>query len=204
MTEPFIVTKASTWIARGRSPERAEAIAQAWRDFPDLPTSAPADERMKRTRLRVAAMRPVNDAIAERAAREREASNFAFVAGKIDRGEHNACDLAIMRGRVNYGYTWLAAVSYSRGWYAGHVGWEYNPRESQIAAYDQGFADGGGNPDDIFDAARRSLLAADRDEPTCLLARSPRGLSRRALRCRRGPFLIPRVHTARAARHGGG
>jgi hypothetical protein len=31
------------------------------------------------------------------------------------------------------------------------------------AAYDQGFADGGGNPDDIFDPARRSFIAADPD-----------------------------------------
>ena len=36
----FIVTQAATWIARGRAPAEAEALAAAWRDFPDLPANA--------------------------------------------------------------------------------------------------------------------------------------------------------------------
>ena len=30
----------ATWLARGRAPEHAEAIAKAWRDFPDLDASS--------------------------------------------------------------------------------------------------------------------------------------------------------------------
>jgi hypothetical protein len=123
MDQPFIVTEASTWIARGPSPEHAETLAQAWRDFPDLPSCAPLADRMERTRQRVAAMRPVNDAIAAQTARQQEAANFAFIAARIERGEHGSCDLAIMRGRETYSFSWLAAVRYSAGWYAGQAGW---------------------------------------------------------------------------------
>lgn len=163
MTEPFIVTDASTWIARGRSPEHAEALAQAWRDFPDLHPSAPLAERMERTRQRVAAMRPVNDAIAEQSAREHEAANFAFTTRRIDSGEHDARDIAILHARDTYGYRWLASVRYSEGRHAAEAGWTRRKVFDEPGAYDQGFADGGGDDTDIFDAARRSFAAAERN-----------------------------------------
>ncbi|VWX51046.1 hypothetical protein [Novosphingobium sp. 9U] len=159
MSEPFIVTEASTWIARGRTPEHAEMLAQAWRDFPDLPASAPVEDRMARTRERVAAMRPVTEAIRAQTAREHEAKNFAFMTAKIASGDHRAADLAIIRGRDTYGYAWMAAVRYSEGWHAAQAGWTYRRVEDNLVAYEQGFADGGGNPADVFDAARRSLIA---------------------------------------------
>ena len=42
----------------------AATIARAWRDFPDLAPDAPLAERQARGRERIAAMRPINDAIA--------------------------------------------------------------------------------------------------------------------------------------------
>lgn len=39
----------ATWLARGRAPEHAEAIAKAWRDFPDLAPTASPEDRMART-----------------------------------------------------------------------------------------------------------------------------------------------------------
>ncbi|MBB4859163.1 hypothetical protein HNO88_002492 [Novosphingobium chloroacetimidivorans] len=160
MTEPFIVTEASTWIARGRTPEHAEALAQAWRDFPDLQPSAPLADRMERMRQRVAAMRPVNDAISEQTARDREAANFAFTTRRIDAGAHDARDIAILHARDTYGYRWLAAVRYSEGRLAAEAGWTRRNVLDEPEAYARGFADGGGDEADIFDAARRSFAAA--------------------------------------------
>lgn len=123
---------------------------------------------MARTRARVAAMRPVNDAIAAAAEAERQRTNFAHVDGKAVSGSITDRDRAILRGRADYGYDWDAAICYSEGWYAAHAGWPYDKPGSrrrllgQRAAYDRGFADGGGDPADLFDAARRSMIAADR------------------------------------------
>ena len=168
MDDRFDPSDAATWIARGRSPAHAEALAQAWRDFPDLPPTASLEDRMARTRARVVAMRPVNDAIQMASEAERQRRNFAHVDGKAATGSIDDSDLAILRGRDAYGYDWDTAVCYSRGWYGAHAGWTYGGPDiarrlpEHRAAYDRGFSDGGGDPADLFDAARRSNVAAER------------------------------------------
>lgn len=158
----------NTWLARGRTPEHAAAIAGAWRDFPDLPPDAPMSDRMARSRARVAVMRPVNDAISAHTEAQREATNFAFLEDQARHGKANDRDLAILRGRDAHGYGWDVANRYADGWYAAHVGWPHSypdgipsnaPRALRRAAYDQGFTEGGGDTTDLFDAARRSNLA---------------------------------------------
>jgi len=168
MHDRFDPSDAATWIARGRSPEHAEALAQAWRDFPDLPPTAALEDRMARTRARVIAMRPVNDAIQLASEAERQRRNFLHVEGKAASGSIGDSDLAILRGRDAYGYDWDTAVCYSRGWYAAHAGWNHGGPDissrlpAHRAAYDRGFTDGGGDTDDLFDAARRRNVAAER------------------------------------------
>ena len=161
----------ATWIARGRKPEHAAALAKAWRDFPDLPAAFPLEERMARTRERVVAMRPVHDAISAYGEAQRQAQNFAFMEAKARDGTISEGDLAILHGRDRRGYGWDDAVRYAGGWYAAYAGWPYNPRpnchtrhgqEVGRSAYDRGFADGGGDRDDLFDVARRQLLANTR------------------------------------------
>jgi len=61
--EPFDPADASCWLARGRTPAHAAAIASAWRDFPDLPPNAPAAERLARGRERIAALDEVASAL---------------------------------------------------------------------------------------------------------------------------------------------
>lgn len=170
-TTGFAPGDPATWIARGRKPEHAAALAKAWRDFPDLPPAFPLEERMARTRERVVAMRPVHDAISANGEAQRQAQNFAFMEAKARAGTISAGDLAILHGRDRHGYDWDDAVRYAGGWYAAHAGWPYNPRphchtrhgeEIGRAAYDQGFADGGGDRSDLFDVARRQLLASTR------------------------------------------
>lgn len=172
-TEPFDPASPACWITRGRSPEHAAAIAGAWRDFPDLPPDAPLDARMARGRDRIAAMRPVNDAIARAAAAEREATNFAFTDNQLRHGRGNDRDLAILRGRDDHGYGWDLANRYADGWYAAHVGWPHHypdgipsstPLAERHAAYDRGFTDGGGDRTDLFDAARRAFTADMRSD----------------------------------------
>ncbi|KHL24309.1 hypothetical protein PK98_14440 [Croceibacterium mercuriale] len=182
LAERFDPADAATWIARGRSPPHAEALAKAWRDFPDLAPTAPLEDRMARTRARVVAMRPVNDAIAAAAEGERQRTNFAHVEGKDVSGSITDSDRAILRGRADYGYDWETATCYSQGWYAAHAGWSYGKPgctrqlDAHRAAYDRGFADGGGDPADLFDAARRSMIAADRTgEQTKTGAAAPAG-----------------------------
>ena len=161
----------ATWIARGRKPEHAAALAQAWRDFPDLPAHCPLEDRMARTRERVVAMRPVHDAISADGEAQRQAQNFAFTEAKARDGTISEGDLAILHGRDRHGYGWDDAVRYAGGWYGAHAGWPYNPRphchtrhgeEIGRSAYDRGFADGGGDRDNVFDVARRQLLASTR------------------------------------------
>lgn len=158
----------STWLTRGRTPEHAAAIAAAWRDHPDLPPEAPLSERMARSRARVEAMRPVNDAIRAHTEAQRQATNFAFLEHQLRGGKANERDIAILRGRDEYHYDWDVANRYADGWYAAHVGWPHSypdgipstvPLAHRRAAYDQGFTDGGGDRTDLFDAARRSNLA---------------------------------------------
>ncbi|WP_030540240.1 hypothetical protein [Sphingobium sp. DC-2] len=154
------------WIARGRPIEQAETLAAIWQAWPDLPLGASLEARMGRLKARVTAMKPFNDAIAAENERERRARNFAFMDGKAARGEIADHDLAILKGRDRHGYDWNEAVSYAWGWYGAHSGSPYGPSldarrtPEQLAAYDRGFADGGGNREDLFDAARRSNLAA--------------------------------------------
>ena len=99
MDDRFDPSDAATWIARGRSPEHAEALAQAWRDFPDLPPTAALEDRIARTRARVVAMRPVNDAIQLASEAERQRRNFLHVESKAASGSIGDSDLAILRGR---------------------------------------------------------------------------------------------------------
>lgn len=166
--EPFDPADASCWLARGRTPAHATAIAGAWRDYPDLPPDAPAAERLARGRDRIAAMRPINDEIRVQVEAERQRANFAFTDDLLKRDKGTDRDVAILRGRDQYGYEWDVANRYADGWYAAHVGWPHSypdgipsqaPLASRRQAYDQGFTDGGGDRTDLFDAARRSNLA---------------------------------------------
>lgn len=161
---PFDPCSAATWLARGRAPDHAEALAKAWRDYPDLPPTSPAEDRMARTRARVEAMKPVNDAIAAQTEAERQARNFSFTEGRAIAGRGDERDAAILRGRDRYGYDWNQAIRYADGWYAAHAGWNHRApsKSAERPAYDRGFADGGGDVDDLFDAARRTNLAAER------------------------------------------
>lgn len=162
------VADPATWLARGRSPAEAVALAKAWCDFPDLPATAPAESRMARTRERTIAMRPIFEAMQERTEAERQANNFAFMQRKIERDEANEQDKAIVRGRDEHSYDWDCAVQYAQGWYAAVAGWEHRGSISTSseaatrlrAAYDHGFAQGGGDTTDVFDAARRANIAA--------------------------------------------
>ena len=163
------------WLTRGRSVEHATALATIWQTYPDLAPTAPLEDRMARGRERIRAMKPLNDAIAARAEAERQRTNFGLMERHAANGKIEDRDLAILRGRDDYGYDWDAAVAYAGGWSAADAGREYSfypdgsGREaSKRAAYDRGFADGGGDQDDLFDAARRSNLAALRrhNQPT--------------------------------------
>lgn len=163
-TPLFDPCSAATWLARGRAPDHAGALAKAWRDFPDLPPTSPAEDRMARTRARVEAMKPVNDAIAAQTEAERQARNFNFTEDRAIAGRGDERDSAILRGRDRYGYDWNQAIRYADGWYAAHAGWNHRAPSKSVEhpAYDRGFVDGGGDVDDLFDAARRTNLAAER------------------------------------------
>lgn len=156
------------WIAHGRRPEHAEVLASVWKDYPDLPSDAPLHERMARSRARVAALRPFNDAIREEAERERQRTNFACIEKRVASGQIRPFDQAILQARAQHGYNWDAAVLYAQGRYATEAGW--GPRDFSAPpgetspAYAQGFRDGGGCFEDLFDVARRSYAAATRQE----------------------------------------
>jgi hypothetical protein len=166
------VTDPAAWLTRGRSRAEADALAKAWCDFPDLPANAPAQSRMARTRERTIAMRPIFEAMQARTEAERQANNFAFMQRKIARNEANEQDKAIVRGRDEHGYDWDCAVQYAQGWYAAVAGWAHRgaiATRSEAAmrlraAYDHGFAQGGGDTTDVFDAARRANIAASAEE----------------------------------------
>lgn len=165
--EQFDPTSASAWTARGRSAGDAEALASIWREYPDLPPTAPSDERLMRCRARIAAMRPMHEAAQAEQERARCARNFAFVEEKAADGTIDDRDLAILRARDVHGLDWNEAVRYAEGWYAARAGWSYREptphfreKPSERGAYDVGFRDGGGDRTDLFDAARRALTAA--------------------------------------------
>ena len=77
--DTFDPTEAKCWLTRGRSIEHASELARIWRAFPDLPATAPLDDRMARGRERIAAMKPLNDAISAAVEAERQARNFALM-----------------------------------------------------------------------------------------------------------------------------
>ncbi len=172
-TEIFDPADVACWLSRGRRPEHAVAIAAAWRDHPDLPNDAPLADRQARFRDRVAAMRPVNQAIAAQLEAETQAKNFTFVEARQRDGKANVRDLAILIGRDRYGYDWHLCQRYADGQYAAHAGWPHRypdafpsraPLAVRQAAYDQGFSDGGGDRSDLFDSARRTYLAQTRQD----------------------------------------
>lgn len=165
MSEPFDPADANVWIARGRPPEHASILADVWRRFPDLPPDADRDARLARMRERAIALRPVMDAMSRAADEERQARNFAFTEARLADGKADDRERAILHAREAHGYDWDQAVRYAWGWYAAKAGWEPEVRRtgeqtSGALAYEQGFSDGGGNRDDLFDAARRALIAA--------------------------------------------
>ena len=178
-SEPFDPTDADAWIARGCRPEHAAVIAEAWRCFPDLPAAAAPEDRLARMRQRALALRPVMESMSRAAEKERQTRNFTFTEGRIAKGEDDNRDRAILSARSLYGYDWDRAVRYASGWYAANAGWEPEVRRPGCAtpstlAYDQGFADGGGNRDDLFDTARRAFEAtAPQVEPPVLAAGRP-------------------------------
>lgn len=61
-----------------------------------------------------------------------------------------------------HGYRWMPCVRYAEGLIVARGGRAYAPHctGEEREAYDRGFAEGGGDPGDIFDAARRALRAA--------------------------------------------
>lgn len=175
ISEPFDPADAEAWIAHGRRPEHAAILAEAWQRFPDLPPDAPAEDRLARMRERVIALRPVMDSMSRSAEQERQARNFAFTEARIDRGEGDDRDRTILRARSLHGFDWDRAVRYASGWYAAQAGWEPEARRPGCStpatlAYDKGFADGGGNRDDLFDTARRAFDAASPPEAPPVLA----------------------------------
>ncbi len=165
----FDSTNMRCWLTRGRSVEQATELARIWRSYPDLPPTAPLVDRMARGRERIAAMKPLNDAIAAKTEAERQNRNFAFMASRAQVGTITDSEIAILRGRDLHGYDWDLAVAYASGWTAADAGWEHRfcadgsrRQDAKREAYDRGFADGGGDQADLFDAARRSNLAAIR------------------------------------------
>ncbi|MBV2150353.1 hypothetical protein KRZ98_19300 [Sphingobium sp. AS12] len=114
----FDPADAACWIAHGRRADHAQILASVWTDYPDLPSHAPLDERMARSRARVAALRPFNDTIRKEAERDRQRANFACIENRVAKGSEQPCDQAILNGRDLHGYDWNAAVRYANGWYA--------------------------------------------------------------------------------------
>lgn len=170
MSDTFDPANAGCWIARGRKPHHAEALAEAWQCFPDLPNDAPADARIARTRQRADMLRPLHDAIARETEAERQRSNFAFAERKVADGADDGRYAVILRARDAHGYDWNPATAYAEGHHAARAGWDARfvgaerskDFERCRTAYHHGFRDGGGRPDDIFDGARRTFAAAAR------------------------------------------
>ena len=167
MSDQFDPADAGCWMARGRPAHHAAALAEAWQRYPDLPPDASPEARMARTRERVQMLRPLHDAISRETEQKRRLDNFAFVESKLAEGSPDLRYVAIIRARDQHGHDWDAAVAYADGWYAAHAGWVARPpaldRSDQPGArrmaYDQGFRAGGGQPDDLFDVARRAFSA---------------------------------------------
>lgn len=118
ISERFDPADANAWIAHGRRPDHAAILSDAWQRFPDLPSVAPPEARLARMRERVLALRPVMEAMSRSAEDERQARNFAFTEARLEKGEGDERDRAILRGRAIHGYDWNIAVRYASGWYA--------------------------------------------------------------------------------------
>jgi hypothetical protein len=162
---PFDPADPGAWLSLGRRPEHAFLLADVWTRLPDLPSTADGEARRARMRERALALRPIMDALSKAAEDARQASNFAFTEKRVHSGDGDVRDEAILRARSLYGHDWDRAVRYAAGWYAATAGREpetrrHGPATAAVLAYDQGFADGGGNRDDIFDTARRAYAAA--------------------------------------------
>jgi len=101
-------------------------------------------------------------------------ANFVYVERKVAQGSTDSRDSGILHAHAVYGYDWDEAVAWADGNYAATAGWEARPPsltrqgkpDRRRGAYDQGFLDGGGQPDDIFDVARRSLAAVTPEPAT--------------------------------------
>lgn len=167
MTDAFDPADAGCWAAHDRPSHHALALADAWQRFPDLPVTAPLDERMARTRERVLVLRPLHEAMSAETEAARQCANFAWVERRLASGGDDPRHSAILRGRDAFGYDWNAAWSYAEGFHAARAGWEARcpgPHHAHDAAqrreaYDRGFRDGGGRPEDLFDVARRAFAA---------------------------------------------
>ncbi|MFC6910925.1 hypothetical protein ACFQGS_18965 [Novosphingobium lubricantis] len=210
ISEPFDPADEATWIARGRRPDHAAILADAWRRFPDLPNDADREARRARMRQRALALRPVMDAMSKAADAERQARNFAFTETRIASGKGDDRDRAILRARNLHRYDWDRAVRYASGWFAATAGWEPEARRGQgetpaTLAYEEGFADGGGNRDDLFDTARRAYDAASLPEaqpvPTTGRPLPSTGPSRPTIRSPRGGR-VASLSSARPKRDG--
>ncbi|MDX3911151.1 MAG: hypothetical protein QHC67_15230 [Sphingobium sp.] len=182
MSRAFNPASPQCWIARGRDPEHAAIIASAWQSFPDLPADAPLELRMRRTRERVTAMRPVMDAMHADQERARQARNFAFTQERVADGRGDARETAILRGRDLHRYDWDRCVQYASGWYAANAGWAMHPPyggntgladRHLVEAYLAEFRDAGGDPADLFDTARREYIAAERSSTPTRSPSSP-------------------------------
>src|SRR3546814_1082610 len=112
MSSPFAPADTDAWIAHGVSPVQAAALADAWRRFPDLANDSPLDQRMARMRERVAALRPVMEAMAHMAEAERQARNFAFTARRVAEGQGDDRDRAIRSEEHTSGLQSLMRTSY--------------------------------------------------------------------------------------------
>jgi hypothetical protein len=165
MSRDFDPANAACWLSRGRSMEYATAIAEAWRRYPDLPIDAPPDARIARLRDRAEAMRPLHEAMRVETEQRRQRDNFAFVERQLAAGVTDPRHAPILHARDIRGHDWDAAVAFAAGWHAAQAGWDARSdlyaggvnATNRRQAYDQGFREGGGHPDDIFDAARRRL-----------------------------------------------
>lgn len=106
ISKRFDPADAKAWIARGRRPEHAAILAEAWQRYPDLPPQAAAEDRLARMRERVTALRPVMDWMSRTAEEERQARNFAFTEERVARGDGDGRDQAILRAHSRHGYDW--------------------------------------------------------------------------------------------------
>lgn len=105
------------WISRGRDPETANAIAAAWRAFPDLPNDASLEDRMSRIRARATALKPIFKSFSIKTEEARKANNFRFTEGKIANGTANQHEKAIITARNLHQLDWNEAVRYADGWF---------------------------------------------------------------------------------------